>query len=237
VNLAKKSKTKSKATEKTPFLVYIGIGLIAVLVVVALIQVGKPVTNNSSPEEILSGVEQGINDQGFPYLGSQNAPVEIILYEDYGCHNCKSFFETTEPDLLEEFVANGDIRLQIHPIAFVNNQSKPGAEAALCALEQGKYWEYRHQLFTNQGVRPFTRTNLVSFAQITGLETDVFASCYDQGKYSSQVRAWTEAAKTAGVRGTPSFLIGGKLYEGVLSIDSTNPDQPGIRQILAALIP
>jgi protein-disulfide isomerase len=236
--LKQKKKGSPKKQEKTPVALYIGIFIVAVLVVLVLIQVGRPkIENVGEVGPILpDGVSSGTTDNGMPFAGSLDSPVQVVLYEDYGCHNCKSFYENFEAELIDQYVANGNISLLIHPIAFVNAQSLPGAEAAFCALDQGKFWEYRHLLFLNQGIVPFTRDNLVTFAQTVGMDQAAFSSCYDQGKYVSLVRNNTSEAQNAGVRGTPSFLIGSQMIEGVLAFDSSDPEQPGLKQLIDPLL-
>lgn len=234
-----KNKSKSKADSdrtKTPWAVIIGIGLIAVLVVVVLIQLGR---QNAAPELVLddlypTDIERGVDATGLAYLGDPEAPVEIKLYEDYGCPNCKNFYLGVEEDLVNEFVADGTVVLTIHPVAFVNVQSAPAAEAIECALEQDGYWEYRHMLFINQGVTSFTRDNLVTFAEAAGLDSAQFSSCYDQGKYSATVLENTLQAQSEGVTGTPSINIEGSLYEGLRPFDSSDPDTLGLKQLIEA---
>jgi protein-disulfide isomerase len=234
--VAKKTQTpkKNPETTKTPWTVIIGIGLIAVLVVVVLIQVGRP-----SPIDVVSlqdlyppGIEKGINGSGLPFMGDPDAPVKMKLYEDYGCPNCKNFYLGVEEDLVNEFVSAGMVVLTIHPLAFVNVQSGPAAEAIQCAQEQDGFWEYRHLLFINQGVTSFTRDNLITFAEAAGLDQAQFSSCYDQGKYAPLVLEKTLQAQAEGISGTPAMLIGGNLYEGLRPFDSTNPDTPGIKQLI-----
>lgn len=232
-----KQKSKTQSSEiKTPWAVIIGIGLIAVLVVVVLIQVGRPDTAAEAEigDLLPEGIERGVDQAGLAYIGAPNAPVNIKLYEDYGCPNCKNFYLNVEEELVNEQVANGNVRLTIHPVAFVNVQSGPAAEAAECALEQGAFWEYRHLLFVNQGVMSFTRNNLVNLAEAAGLDRAQFSSCYDQGKYSGLIVEKTLQAQAEGLSGTPAINVGGQLYEGLRPYDSNDPDVPGIKQLIEA---
>jgi protein-disulfide isomerase len=237
--LAKKTRTSpARNANQTPLAVYLVIAVVAVLVVIAVIRAGQPeaVTGADAGPGIPAGVERGLTEDGLPYLGSLEAPIEIIEYEDFGCHNCKAFAEQFEPDLILNYVAAGKVRLVSYPVAFVNAQSVPSAEAAECALAQGKYWEYRHVLFLNQGTVSFTRDNLVDFAGMAGLNLQDFSSCYDQGQYRPLVRQRTSDSQRLGVTGTPSFDINGKRYQGVRPYDSSDPANPGFVQILTPLL-
>ncbi len=178
----------------------------------------------------------GIGADGLPYAGDLNSPIQVVLYEDFGCHNCKQFFDSIENDFLDAYVKPGFAVLISHPIAFVNQMSIPAAEAAECALAQDKYWEYRYLLFQNQGVSQFSRDALVDFAVAANLDPGEFRTCYDLGRYASRVRERTQAAQSQGVEGTPSFMINGKLYSGILQMDSEKPGLSGFRQIIMPLL-
>lgn len=233
------SRKKSKQTviKQPPIAVLIGIGIIAVIVVFALIQIGRPSVPAGAVLDlgVMGQAESGLTSDGLPYLGNPNASIVIVQYEDFGCHNCKTFAESIEPSLVEQYVIDGSVLLINHPVAFVNQQSKPAAEAAECALKLDRFWEYRHLLFQNQGVVPFSRDNLVNFATQAGMNSAEFSNCYDQKLYEGVVIDRTLDAQRRGVTGTPTFEINGALYTGVTPIDSSNPDRPGFKQIIAAI--
>lgn len=230
----KKPESRKKEDKTTSIIVYAGLSIIAVLVVIALIRVGQPKAAPSSITQFnaIYTSESGINNLGLPYLGKLDAPITIIEYEDFGCHNCKSFVENAESRLIDEYVSQGKVLLVSYPVAFVNAQSIPAAEAAECALDQGLYWAYRHLLFENQGVVPFTRDNMVEFAEAAGLDVSAFTTCYDRGAKSSIVQERTRDAQRLGVSGTPTFDIEGQRYQGVLPYSSENPESPGISEII-----
>jgi protein-disulfide isomerase len=235
--LAKKTEqrgSKNTVNRQSSPVLYLGIGIIAILVVIALIQLGRPASPTATGVNIgvMGEAERGLTDDGLPYLGNRDAPIVIVQYEDFGCHNCKTFAESIEPKLVEQYVLDGSVLLINHPVAFVNQQSRPAAEAAECALKQDKFWDYRHILFQNLGVVPFNRDNLVNFASQAGLDTRTFSSCYDQKLYETLVVDRTLASQRRGVTGTPTFDINGTLYQGVMPVDSTNPERPGFKQII-----
>ncbi len=84
------------------------------------------------------------------------------------------------------------------------------AEAAECANDQGKFWEYHDKLFAsqkgeNQGT--FAKDNLKKFAADLGLDTTKFNTCLDSDQYSSVVTGDTQMAGSLGVQSTPTFLV------------------------------
>lgn len=96
--------------------------------------------------------------------------------------------------------------------AFLGDESQWSAEAAECAADQNKYWEYHDKLFAsqqgeNQGA--FSKENLKKFAADLGLDTATFNECLDSGKHTAVVTSDTQIAQQIGVRSTPSFIVNG----------------------------
>jgi protein-disulfide isomerase len=100
-------------------------------------------------------------------LGDPNAKMTIILYEDFQCPFCGRFFSDAEKTIRNTYVKDGSVKLVYRDFPFLGSESYKAAEAARCAAEQGKFWEYHdylysHQMGENQGA--FSDTNLKSFA-------------------------------------------------------------------------
>ena len=75
-----------------------------------------------------------------PYLGAEDAPVVIVEFSDFFCSYCKRHFDQTFAPLLENY---GEyIRYVYRDFARLTPESGPAAEAAQCAFEQGKFWEF-----------------------------------------------------------------------------------------------
>jgi protein-disulfide isomerase len=109
------------------------------------------------------------------------------------------------------------------PVAFLGDESQWAAEAAECAGDQNKYWEFHDLLFNsqngeNQGA--FSKDNLKKFAATLGLDTGTFNQCLDSGKYTSLIQQMTSASSSIGVRSTPFFAINGSPMVGAQSFDS-----------------
>lgn len=91
--------------------------------------------------------------------------------------------------------------------------SQWAAEAAECAADQGRYWEYHELLFKSQATDPgyaFDKNGLKMYASTLGLDIPLFSDCLDSGKYASLMQADTQKAASFGVRNTPMFLINGR---------------------------
>lgn len=138
-----KSRKEKRSLSNNSILI-LGIVIVGILVTVVLV-----LSNNSRgiPNPQVIGPDPSIpcgeTSDGLFFLGEQDAPLTIIIYEDYSCHNCKRFFETVEPVLIERYISSGKLRLEIYPVAIVSSQSLPGTVAVYCAAEQGYFWEFR----------------------------------------------------------------------------------------------
>jgi len=88
----------------------------------------------------------------------------------------------------------------------------PAAEAARCAGEQGRFWEYHDLLFVAQPA--FARADLLTYAARLGLAAEAFTACLDSGRYREAVKADVAEGRTAGVRATPTFFVNGQRLVG-----------------------
>jgi protein-disulfide isomerase len=98
-----------------------------------------------------------------------------------------------------------DFPLDMHKNAF------KASEAALCAGDQGKYWEMSNKLFNNPSNIPtwLEKENIVKLAEESGLDMGVFKGCFDSGKHADEIRKRIAEGQTkAGISGTPGFLLG-----------------------------
>ena len=151
-------------------------------------------------------------------MGDPNAPVKIIEYADFQCPYCQHYWQQTEKQIIQTYVDTGKVYYEYRSVgAFIGPESAAAAEAAYCAGDQGKFWEYHDTLYshwTGENVGDFSSDNLHQYAVSSGLDTNAFDDCFNQGKYKGQVMQDAVDAKSDGIRATPSFLINGKLFEG-----------------------
>ncbi len=94
----------------------------------------------------------------------------------------------------------------------------PAAEAAQCANEQGKFWEYRDKVFENQ--KALSDDDLKKYAADLSLNMEGFGACYAAGKYRSDVQKDQAEGQQAGVSGTPAFFINGRFLSGAQPFDA-----------------
>ncbi len=197
-------KSRRKREERKRQLVPIVlISLAAVVLVVLLILpnlLPKPV--NSRP------LESGTN------MGNPNAAVVVEEFADFQCPSCAYFFNDYEPNIVQKYVSTGLIYFKFVPFSFLGPESIAAAQAAYCANDQGKFWQYHDTLYVNQKGENqgwFSTARLVDFAKTLSLDTTQFKTCLDTEKYKQKVQDDLEYGKQKGIDRTPSFLVNGRL--------------------------
>jgi len=143
-----------------------------------------------------------------PIKGSNSAPVAMIEFGDFQCPFCGKFFSETLPQIEENYIKTGKVKFVYRdfPLDF-HQYAEKAAEAAECAHEQGKFWEYHDKLFNNQ--QALDVTNLKKYAKDLGLNSSEFDDCLDSGKMASEVQEDLQDGTALGISGVPSFFING----------------------------
>jgi protein-disulfide isomerase len=162
------------------------------------------------------------------HIGSPNAPVKMDVWEDFQCPICKYYVDNIEPSVIQNYIETGKVYYTFHflPIIELNSttpshESHQAANAAMCANEQGHFWDYHDLLFANalgENAGSFTDTRLIAFAKGLNLKMSDFNQCYQAKRYNTQIDQDYAAGMAKGAQGTPSiFLNGTLLTPGYLS--------------------
>ncbi len=154
-----------------------------------------------------------------PRVGSAEAKVTIVEFADFKCPYCSKFHSDIYKQLVTDYVDTGKASFVYQDFAFLGEESLLAAQAARCAGDQGKFWQYHDYLFENQGKETkdaLTVKNLKQFARSLQLNTQTFNTCLDTAKYEKTIVDETAAIRTLGVTGTPSVSVNGKLLVGAL---------------------
>ncbi len=153
--------------------------------------------------------------EGTPERGTQDAPVVIVEYTDFQCPFCNRVQPTLDA-VLERY--EGKVRHVFKNLPLPNHsQAQLAGEAALCAQDQGKFWEFHNWLFKNQ--RTMNRESMVTAAGELEMDTEAFTACVDGGTYRSRVRQDMAEARGFGITGTPGFLINGRVIKGAQPVE------------------
>ena len=147
---------------------------------------------------------------GSPIMGNHNAPITILEWGDYQCTFCYKFHQNTLDIINEDFIKTGKVNLVFKDFPLNGPDSLLAAEAAYCAEDQEKYWQYHDELYKNWGGEKtgwITRESLDKFAMTVNLDLDKFNKCLDEHKYQNKVNSIHEFGKEIGIDATPSFLV------------------------------
>lgn len=157
---------------------------------------------------------------GEPSLGPATAPVTIVEYLDFECPYCASAGETMKK-VRETYGDKVRVVYRDFPLAF-HQRALPAAEAARCAGDQGKFWEYHDKLFANQ--QSLADADLKKYAADLSLNVEAFNSCLDSGKHREAVRKdQTQGEQSYGVSGTPAFFVNGRFVSGAQPFEAFKP--------------
>jgi len=147
-----------------------------------------------------------------PVRGSAEAIVTIVEFVDFECPKCREAYL-----VLEKVIAKYEPVLKIVfknlPFEKTHPNSVVAANAASCAKEQGKFWEYYNELFL---VQDLTAEGLVAGAENVGLDLVKFSDCMGVAKYQKEINLDLMDAANLNLRGTPSYLVNGYKIEGSL---------------------
>jgi len=159
-------------------------------------------------------------------IGKPSAPVTIDVYEDFLCPGCGQF-EQLYGDQLEQAAALGQLKVVYHPVAILDDVSKPAgysslaAGAAFCASEAGVFPRFHESLFATQ---PRERDHGWTSAQLQQLGRDLgadddFARCVQDGAQQRVAAATKQASERLsrlrpdGRLATPTVLVNGAIAD------------------------
>ncbi len=209
--------TRLQGNNPNRTLLVIGTLIAAVLIALALFAVrDKPAAG--------AGLSADFKLDGVPYAGQADAPVNVVVVEDFKCPACKQFEASVEPELASEYVETGKIKLYTLVWPFLaeaarlpTDDSKLAGQAALCVYDQGgndAFGAFKSILFRAQGDESTvwaSKTRLKELAtNVEGIDQTAFATCLDSDATADRVDAMEKQASDAGVNSTPTVFVNGK---------------------------
>jgi protein-disulfide isomerase len=207
----------------TPVMIAIVV-MAAILVVVAAafimrLQAAPRAANPIQPLPSTLDYPVGKTPEGYPFKGNPDALVEVVEYSDYQCPFCRDYQKELMPQIDEKLVKTGKVKFIFKDFDVIGDESKAASQAALCAQEQNRFWEYHDILFENQGAEnsgAFKQDKLLEFATTLGLNTDAFSECLSSGKYTAQINRSTQEGRNQGLTGMPTTFVNGRKLEGLV---------------------
>jgi protein-disulfide isomerase len=146
-----------------------------------------------------------------PAIGPASAPVTLVEFSDFQCPFCQRVAPTLK-QVKQKYGDKVRVVWKDFPLTQIHPQAFKAGEAAHCAAEQGKFWEYHDRLFANQQL--LQPNDLKQHAADLGLEPKAFNSCLDSSKYGERVRDGVAEGGQVGVNSTPTIFINGRRLSG-----------------------
>ena len=174
---------------------------------------GKVVVHLQSPPAIR--VEVSVD--GAPIRGTPDAPVTVVEFSDFECPFCKQAHPTLK-QLLERYPGKIRLAYRDFPLDSIHPQARRAAEAARCAHDQTKFWEYHDVLFS-QSPRLST-DDLRRYADQVGLDVTKFDDCLTAGTHKAAVQRDLDEGNRLGVTGTPAFFVNGRPLSGAQPLEA-----------------
>lgn len=211
------------------FLLILASFLIGVLFTkVEYLEKGQATTaNNTAPsgqaaqpqqQGLGNGQKVNVDSGHFPAVGKKDAKVTIVEFADFRCPFCEKFFTDTESQIIKDYVDTGKAKFYFRQFAFLGDASVVAANAAECANDQGKFWQYHDYLYKNQpsesDTSMYNTDTLTQSAANLGINADQFRTCLSSKKFDSRVSKDMSDGQAAGVSGTPTIFVNGVAVVG-----------------------
>lgn len=153
-----------------------------------------------------------ISTAGDPVLGPATARMTIVEFSDFQCPYCaKAIPEVKE--VMRQLPKDVKLVFKQFPLES-HSEAAFGAEVALAAQAQGKFWEMHDMLYA-AFPKPLTKDRIMLFAKGLKLDMARFSADLASHKYQARVQAEEKEGEAAGVGGTPTFFLNGKKYNSV----------------------
>ena len=157
-------------------------------------------------------------------LGNPEAKVTVEAWEDFLCPACGQWNQSIEPQLFEEFIKTGQVKLSFHhfPLQAHSPGAQFGAMASECAADQGAFWPYHNRLFAvaaGSGQAGFQVDRLIRYAADLELDDGRFRECITTQEHRAEIDMSVTQAIDKKLASTPSILVNDQLLSDPFSYD------------------
>lgn len=235
--MAKKTRTREarkrrqqQQRQNKQRLIIVGIVIVAVLAIALIVVSNQPVEAliPAGLDERYDDLDRSLSQEGYPRIGDPDAPVTVREFASFSCPGCEAFHETSFESILDR-VRIGQVLFVYVPLQTGSIPNAPGAaRAALCAGQQGRFWEMHDVLFewhTQYVNTAFSQNRLLAGADALGLDGGTFTSCFN----SQSITNILESALAEGVASTPTIEV-----NGVTAVSSSG-GIPSTQEVLSAI--
>jgi protein-disulfide isomerase len=158
---------------------------------------------------ITEGVSSSVDDD--PYLGNKDtAKIAIVEFTDYQCYYCYRHTSETLPSIIENFVDTGEVIYVFRDYQIHGEEAEKRAEIGECVDEIGgteAFVKYHEQLMSLYA-EDLTDDEIYDIVDDLGVDSSSVKSCYKEGIYADEILADADDASSAGISGTPGFIVG-----------------------------
>jgi protein-disulfide isomerase len=217
LELAASAKRRARLTQ-----LGIAVAIVAAIIVAIVLATGGssktaiPKTSKQVSQTVaeVSSVVGGIPQSGNT-IGNPNAKVTLQYFGDLECPFCKAFTLGALPSLIQRYVRGGELKMEYRALETATREPetfRTQQVAALAAGKQNKMWYFIELFYHEQGEENtgyVTESYLQKLAQqVPGLNLPKWNAARSDSELLSSITTDQQTANTAGLNGTPSFLIG-----------------------------
>lgn len=167
-------------------------------------------------------------------VGDINAPVQIIVYEDFNCKFCADLADTLK--LVKEEFDDKVVIAYRHGVLTQKPFSYRAALAAECAAEQGKFWEMYDKLFYDFRTGALNLEQFKEDASDLGLSESKFAGCLEEEKYKNKIENQIEESQEASAYGSPTIFINQEILPGAYPFNDFENEEGESQEGLKSII-
>lgn len=213
--LLAKAQQRKERRNRTLLMTLAGVLVAALVVGGTIFALSRGGSTGTAPPQVTA-------DGGFT-IGDADAPVTVQVVEDFQCPVCKQF-EATSGDVLNQYAAGSDVKVQYRGIAFLDRASTTdystrALNTSACVMGQGEdVWkEFHRQMYLQQpaeGSAGLPDSELISIAVTAGADESAVTSCVNDSTYKDWTKSTTDKAFDDGVTGTPTLFVNGTQVDG-----------------------
>jgi Protein-disulfide isomerase len=163
-----------------------------------------------------------INTTGQPVLGSSDAEVTVVAFEDYKCGYCKQFSNGVKPQLTRDYIDSGEVKFVMYNFPILGQQSTDAAISSECVAKQSEegFYNYSSALFKHTGSFNTEGFMEVARSSTDGLDYGQLETCIANGNSRGEVTTDRREGQSLGVSGTPAVYINGQQVSNPLDYPS-----------------
>ncbi len=160
------------------------------------------------------GLQAGLTEEGRPYLGDPEAATTVYEFGDFGCTGSAEFANVFAHSIHQDYLVGGSAKLVWVNLPLLGEESRETAKAAICAADEGRFWDLYDTIFYNQGDEPLDMDTLSEMVEAVGLDWSIVEDCMSSDDTSARLVADEDLATEKGITSTPTFVVGDEIVVG-----------------------